>query len=90
MTRIAGRSALFICLFGFMEVAHGDSFRPQYKGGDATDPPIAFSVEEDAYNSDSGFLTKDGDALISGAGVAIEGGRYEQLLKAFLADTPAR
>ncbi|MCA9448745.1 MAG: hypothetical protein KC931_16605, partial [Candidatus Omnitrophica bacterium] len=89
MTRIAGRSALFICLFGLIEVAHGDSFRPLYKGGDATDPPIAFSVEEDAYNSDSGFLTKDGDALISGAGVAIEGGRYEQLLKAFLADPEA-
>jgi len=50
---------------------------------------LIYSIERDYFDPTTGILAKEGDALLSGTLFPIAGGRYEQLLWAFLADPDA-
>jgi hypothetical protein len=50
---------------------------------------LVYSIEKDYYDSTTGTLAKEGDALLSGGLFPVCGGRYEELLALFLRDADA-
>jgi hypothetical protein len=50
---------------------------------------VLYSIEKDYYDPVSGLLAKEGDALVEGTIMPICGGRYQDLLAAFLKDPEA-